>query len=178
MRWKDLHIKRKLKNGPVSLNLSYIYIICSPLLIVAGLLPATVQSHHPVAFTPHILANYPLGWVAGSSPKKRHSFPQLNSVKKERKMCLWSYMAQRFCSDPQKVLISVNPWIYPADPCTAAASKKTMIFVPITLSAITLSRWFTSLCCLQKKSQLLSWFWSHCFCFTREHPVVSNMCVI
>lgn len=55
-----------------------------PLQIVAGLLPAAAESHHSVALAPHILANYPLGGVAGTSPEKRHSFFQLHSVDKEK----------------------------------------------------------------------------------------------
>lgn len=61
-----------------------IYSTCWPLLIVAGLLLAAVQSHHSVAFTPHILTYYPLSGVAGTSPKKRHSFFQLHSVEIKR----------------------------------------------------------------------------------------------
>ncbi|TNN86563.1 hypothetical protein EYF80_003333 [Liparis tanakae] len=39
-------------------------------VLATGFLPAAVESHHPVAFAPHILANYPLGGVAGTSPEK------------------------------------------------------------------------------------------------------------
>lgn len=112
-----------------------------PLLIVAGLLLAAVQSHHSVAFTPHILAYYPLSRVAGTSPKKCHSFCQLHSVE-----------IKRHASE------SISP----------SVTKKVLISVTINvfiffLSSSTLSRWFPALSCLQKLSQLLSWFRSHCF---------------
>lgn len=94
-----------------------------PLLIVAGLLPAAVESHHSVAFTPHILADYPLGGVAGTSPEKRQTFFQLHSVEIEKTndtfmdVYRWRIL---FCyqEDPH----FSGRCIYPADPCSPAAS--------------------------------------------------------
>lgn len=94
-----------------------------PLLIVAGLLPAAVESHHSVAFTPHILADYPLGGVAGTSPEKSQTFFQLHSVEIEKTndtfmdVYRWRIL---FCyqEDPH----FSGRCIYPADPCSPAAS--------------------------------------------------------
>lgn len=47
----------------------------------------------------------------------------------------------------------------------------------VILSSNTSPRWFTEQRCLQKTSQLLSSFWSHCFCIPGGRLAVLNMCV-
>ena len=79
-----------IKESSIGHFLNSLMCVCLPLLIVARLLPAAVQSHNSMAFTPHILANHPLSRVAGSSAEKRHPFFQLHSAETEQ-MSLWTY---------------------------------------------------------------------------------------
>lgn len=160
--------------------LKWTHLMCLPLLIIAGLLPATVQSHHPVAFAPHILAHYPLGWVAWTSPEKRHSFFQLNSEEKEQHL----FMKILLCSQKDPRLsesLDISSWSMHSscahknkDPPARPAPHPSTF----TLSRNTSSRWFTAPCSLQKMSQLFSRFWSYCFRFPRGKLVVLNTCLI
>lgn len=64
-------------------------IINWPLQIVARLLSAAVQSHHPMALAPHILADGPLGGVARTSPQEGYSFFQLHSAERHIIRCVF-----------------------------------------------------------------------------------------
>lgn len=64
-------------------------IIDWPLRVVARLLSTAVESHHPMALAPHILADDPLGGVAGSSAQECYSFFELHSAEGQKnEMCL------------------------------------------------------------------------------------------
>lgn len=101
-------------------------LICWP-LIVAGLLPAAVESHHSVAFTPHILADHPLSGVAGTSPEKSHSFFQLHSVEKEKHTVRQAYECLRMVLS-RRLSFQWVIRLCTAEPCMAAATRHTMIF--------------------------------------------------
>lgn len=130
-----------------------------PLLIVARLLLAAVQSHHSVAFTPHILAYDPLSGVAGTSPKKGYSFFQLHPVEIKRHVSdfVWRHKPQSFSSVTEKVLISVA-----------------MVFF-FFLSSDTLSRWFPTLSCLQKGVPAVVWVLITLFCFPGEKLAILHV---
>lgn len=132
--------------------------MCWPLLIVAGLLPAAVEGHHSVAFTSHILVNYPLSGVAGTSPEEHHSFFQLHSVETEStfsRTCLLMHKDQEdtHFSHSLDCTQLIHAWqLRPQD----------NDFFSVILSSNPLSRWSAELSCLQKMSQLFALFWSHC----------------
>lgn len=56
-----------------------------PFQLVARLLSAAVESHHPMALAPHILADDPLGRVAGSSTHECYSLFELHSAEEHKK---------------------------------------------------------------------------------------------
>lgn len=55
-----------------------------PFQLIARLLSAAVESHHPMALAPHVLADDPLGGVAGSSPQERYSLFELHSAEEQK----------------------------------------------------------------------------------------------
>lgn len=109
-------------------------IINWPLQIIAGLLSAAVESHDPMALAPHILADDPLGGVAGTSPQECYSFFQLHPAQNQIIRCVfrrrgcWSMIiifchchiqrmvhclvskSRLICSDPQEKNLPIFLW--------------------------------------------------------------------
>lgn len=77
------------KHPVVFFSLTQIMIFSWPLQIIARLLSAAVESHHPVALAPHVLADDPLGGVAGTSPQECYSFFQLHPADRQIKRCVF-----------------------------------------------------------------------------------------